>query len=360
MNSKQFFSVALSVLLIVLIVVVLIGNKKEINRKAQLSLEVNTVIPVNVTQPQWTEINPSITATGKIVADNSLVITSKTQGIVLSKYRKTGDRVTKGAPIAKVEDQLILESLRVAESSCAKAKKDVERYVSLQKAGVVTKTETETVQLTLENAERQVFDLKDQLQNTVLTAPVSGVLEKVMIEEGSLVAPGMAVAEVINPSRLKMEISVTEQEVLHLKQGQPVRITSDVFENKTFEGTIQVIGVQGNDAMSYKVEIAISASDDLKPGMFAVAHIESGAADNEKKLVIDRRCIVGGLKNPKVYTVSGDRASLRSIVTGLVTDNQVEVVNGLTENETVVLDGQINLTEGAKILVIKNENESAK
>ncbi|MDR2086180.1 MAG: efflux RND transporter periplasmic adaptor subunit [Dysgonamonadaceae bacterium] len=355
MNSKHFFSVAISVLLIVLIVVILIGNKKEIDRKARLSLEVNTVIPVNVTQPQWTEINPSITATGKIVADNSLVITSKTQGTVLAKYRKTGDRVTKGTPVAKVEDQLILEGLRVAESGYAKAKKDAERYESLQKAGAVTKSETEAMQLALKNAEQQVFDLKDRLQNTVLSAPVSGVLENVMVEEGSLVAPGMAVAEIIDPTRLKMEISVTEKEVIRLRRGQTVRITSDVFENKTFEGQIQVVGVQGNDAMSYKVEIAISASDDLKPGMFAVAHIESGAANNEKKLVIDRRCIVGGLKNPKVYTVSGDKASLRSIVVGLVTDSQVEVINGLTENETVVLDGQINLTEGAKISVIKNE-----
>jgi RND family efflux transporter MFP subunit len=354
MNTKKVFSAGISVLLIVLIVAVLIGNKKEIDRKAQLSLEVNTVIPVNVMQPQWMELNPSIRVTGKIVADNSLTVTSKTQGIILVKYRKTGNRVTKGDPIAKVEDQLILESLRVAESNCAKAKKDAERYESLQKAGAVTKSETEVVQLTLKNTEQQVFDLNDRLQNTVLSAPVSGVLENVMIEEGSLVAPGMAVAEIIDPSRLKMEISVTEKEVIRLQRGQTVRITSDVFENKTFEGIIQVIGVQGNDAMTYKVEITIPVSNGLKPGMFAAAHIESNSGDNKKKFVIDRRCIVGGLKNPKIYTVSDDKAYLRSIVAGLITDSHVEVVSGLNENETVVLDGQINLTDGANVLIINN------
>jgi RND family efflux transporter MFP subunit len=354
MKIRKFFPVSISVLLIVLIVVILIGNKREIERKAQLSLKGNTVIPVNVTQPQWTELNPSIRATGRIVADNSLIVTSKTQGVVLAKYRKTGDRVTKGTPIAKVEDRLILESLRVAESNCAKAKKDVERYESLQKVGAVTRSETEAVQLALKNAEQQVFDLKDRLQNTLLSAPVSGVLENVMIEEGSLVALGMPVAEIIDPSRLKMEISVTEKEVVRLQRGQTVRITSDVFENKTFEGTIQVVGVQGDDALSYKVEIAILVANELKPGMFAVAHIESGVTDSGKKLVIDRRCMVGGLKNPKIYTVSGDKAYQRSIVAGLVTDNQVEVISGLTENETVVLDGQINLTEGANVTIIKN------
>jgi RND family efflux transporter MFP subunit len=354
MNTKKVFSVGISILLIVLIVAVLVGNKQEIDRKARLSLEMNTVIPVNVTQPQWMDLNLSIRATGKIVSDNSLVITSKTQGIVLAKYRKTGDRVTKGTPIAKVEDQLIRESLRVAESNCAKAKKDAERYETLQKAGAVTKSETEAMQLALKNAEQQVFDLNDRLQNTVLSAPVSGVLENVMIEKGSLVVPGMAVAEIIDPSRLKMEISVTEKEVVRLQRGQTVHITSDVFENKMFEGVIQVIGVQGNDALSYKVEIAIAEPAGLKPGMFAVAHIESGSADNKRRLVIDRRCIVGGLKDPKIYTVSGDKAYQRSIVAGLVTDNQVEVINGLTGNETIVIDGQINLTEGANVTIIKN------
>jgi hypothetical protein len=133
-----------------------------------------------------------------------------------------------------------------------------------------------------------------------------------------------------------------------------VHITSDVFENKTFEGVIQVIGVQGNDALIYKVEIAITEPAGLKPGMFAVAHIESGSADNKRRIVIDRRCLVGGLKDPKIYTVSGDKAYLRSIVAGLVTDSHVEVISGLIGNETIVLDGQINLTEGANILIMND------
>jgi RND family efflux transporter MFP subunit len=354
MKSRNVFSILISVLLVVLTVVVLAGNKQEIDRKAQLSLEVNTVIPVHVTQPQWTEINPSITATGKIVAENIVSLTSKAQGTVVAKYKKTGDRVTKGTPIAKIEDHLIRESLRVAESNYAKSRKDVERYESLQKVGAVTKTETEAMQMTLKNAEQRVFDLKDQLRNTTLAAPASGVLENVLIEEGNLVVPGMALAEIIDPTCLKMEISVTEQEVVRLKRGQTVRITSDVFGNKTFDGTIHVIGVQGNDALSYKVEINLPASEELKPGMFAVAHIATGADNNVKQLVIDRRCLVGGLKNPEVYVVSGDKVQRRSIVAGHVIDNQVEALQGLTENETVVLDGQINLTDGASVKVMNN------
>jgi hypothetical protein len=85
MNTKKVFSAGICILLLALIIAVLLGNKQKIDRKARLSLEMNTVIPVNVTQPQWMELNSSIRPTGKIVADNSLVITSKTQGIVLGR-----------------------------------------------------------------------------------------------------------------------------------------------------------------------------------------------------------------------------------------------------------------------------------
>jgi RND family efflux transporter MFP subunit len=353
MKLKNVFSILISLLLIALIVVVLVRNKQEIDRKAQLSLEVNTVIPVSVIQPQWAEINSSITATGKIMSCNIVILTSKTQGTVLEKYRQNGDRITKGAPIAKVEDHLIRESLGVAESNCAKAKKDAERYENLHKAGVVTKSELEAVLLALKNAEQQVFDLNDRLQNTLIAATAPGVLENLVIEAGSLVAPGMTVAEIIDPVRLKMEIYVTEQEVVLLKRGQAVSITSDVFAGKVFEGSINTIGAKGDNSLSYKVEISMPASDNLKPGMFAVARIyHETKADKKKQLVIDRRCIVGGMKNPKIYVISENKASMRTIVAGRIVENQVEILHGLSENETVVLDGQINLTEGSSVKII--------
>ncbi|MDR0756976.1 MAG: efflux RND transporter periplasmic adaptor subunit [Tannerella sp.] len=353
MKSNKIFSILISALLVTLIAVVLVTNKQKIDRKSQISLEMNVVIPVNVTQARWTEVNPPIAATGRIVAEKSLTIASKSQGTVVEKYRKTGDRVTKGTPIVKIEDRLIREDLRVAESNHAKAKKDMERYASLQKDGIVTKTETEAVELTLKSAEQRVFDLKDRLQNTLLVAPASGVLENVMIEEGSLVTSGMAIAETVDPSRLKMEIFVTEKEVVRLKHGQQASVKSDVFADRTFEGTVSRISIQGDEAVSYKVEIDIPVSEDLKPGMFAEVEIKPDLTAVEKKrLVIDRRCIVGGLKEPKVYIISEDKAHLRSIVIGNVTDDCVEVLSGLTENEVVVFDGQINLTDKSNIKVM--------
>ncbi|OAV75817.1 putative efflux pump periplasmic linker ttgA precursor [Bacteroidales bacterium Barb7] len=351
MKLKRIFSILASFVLIALVIWVLIRNKKEINQQAQLSLQENSVIPVNTTQPQLMAINSAIQVTGRIVAENSVVIISKSQGIVLSKHKETGDKVSKGTAIAKVEDHLIRENLRVAESNYIKAKKDVGRYESLQQAGAVTKTELEAMQLTLNNAERAVFDLKDQLQNTTIIASISGVLEKVYFEEGTLLSPGMQVAEIINPEKLKMEVTITEKEIVRLKKGQSVTISTDVFDNKLFNGTVDVIGSQGNDALSYKLEIVLDASTGLKPGMFAVANFKTGESDGQK-LVINRQCIVGGLKNPSIYVVKDGKAYSRNIVTGEVVGNQVEVIEGLSEGEIIVLEGQINLADACQVNII--------
>jgi RND family efflux transporter MFP subunit len=356
MNANRFFSILISLLLIVLIVVVLRGNKQEIDRKAQLSLQVNSVVPVVVTQPQWVEMTPSIVATGKIVAMNSVNVVSKAHGTVLAMYKKTGDRVVRGTPIAKVEDRLLRESLSVAEANLAKAQKDAERYTRLQNAGTVTKMETETVMLALKNAEQQVFDLKDRLENTVITATISGVLNQVAIETGALVATGMNVAEIIDPERLKMEITVSEREVVRIKTGQTASITSDVFPGSRFEGVVSVVGSQGNGALNYTVEIAMPETQDLKPGMFAVATIEN---DKRQVLAIDRRCITGGMKSPELYVVTGETAKKRSVVVGETHHNMVEIIQGLTENETVVIDGQINLHDDTRVSIASHREPIA-
>jgi RND family efflux transporter MFP subunit len=351
MKANKMIAITLCGLILGLIIAVLTKNKKEIDENARMSLQVNTIIPVNVTKPQYQELSSDRQVNGKIVAAHSVTITSKTNGIVLKKYKKAGDHVTAGTAIVKAEDHLVRENLRIAEANYAKAKKDAQRYETLWKAGAVTKTEAESVQQALENAEGTRFDQIDKLKNTTVTAPFTGVLEKIHAEEGTLLSPGTPVADIIDPKQLKMEVAVTEKEVVRLAKGQQVKITSDVFEGTVFEGTIDAIGSQGNDNLCYMVEIRLNdkQATKLKPGMSAVAHFQS---DNKRKeLTIERLAIAGGLKNPYVFVVKDGKAYRKNIVTGNVVSNRVEVVEGISENDLIVLNGHSQLADGAQVSV---------
>ena len=178
MKIKRFFQIVIGVIIISAIVGVLFSNKNKLDEKAERSLKGNTEIPVNVSYPQFASVGSDVNITGTIVSENEVLIVSKAQGIVLSKYKKAGEWVTKGMLIAKIEDNVICENLRIAELNFAKASKDVERYHSLVAVDAVTKTEVENVEIAMRNAESVVIELKEQLKKNASNRSVNGCFGK--------------------------------------------------------------------------------------------------------------------------------------------------------------------------------------
>lgn len=354
MKTKRIFQIVIGVVIIGAIVGILLSNKNKLDEKAERSMKGNTEIPVSVSQPQYTPDRSNVNITGTIVSENEVLIVSKAQGIVLSKYKKAGEWVTKGTPIAKIEDNIIRENLRIAEQNLAKALKDVERYRSLVAVDAVTKTEVESVEIVMRSAESMVVELKEQLKNTQITAPATGVLEKDFFEVGSLVAAGTLMGEIVDTRNLKVTATVTGKELVRLKKGDPVTITVDVFPDKVFEGKIGLIGSKSDESMTYTLEAFFKTnhSDLLKPGMYAQVNTKAPEQETNKILTIERACIVGSLKNPSVYVVQDGKAYLKSITAGKVIGDRIEVIDGITAESTIVSSGQINLTDGCIVTVL--------
>lgn len=355
MKTRRIFQVVITVVISVAIVGILLANKRTLNENAERSLKGNTEIPVSVSHPQYTIDGNSLTdITGTIVSENEVLIVSKAQGIVLSKYKKAGEWVTKGTPVAKIEDHVIRENLRIAEQNLAKALKDVERYRSLIAVDAVTKTEFESVEMAARSAESAVVELKEQLKNTQVTAPATGVLEKDYFEAGSLVAPGTLMGEIVDTRNLKVTATVTGKELVRLEKGTPVTIIVDLFPDKIFEGKIGLIGSKSDESMTYTLEVFFNDdySNLLKPGMYTRINTKTQDQEAYKILTIERACIVGSLKNPSVYVIQDGKACLKEIITGKVIDDRIEVIDGITAESIVVSNGQINLTDGCTVTIL--------
>lgn len=352
MKSKVITWTIIVVVLLGLIIWKLVDNKKTLDNNAELSLVTNTVIPVIVEKPQLTHINRTFNINGRIEAGNEVMILSKAQGIVIQKYKRAGDFVNKGNVIAQLENSVIRESLRIAEADLLKVQKDVDRFQRLAASGAVAIRELEDCQLTLRNSENRIVELKDQLANTTIVAPVSGVLSEDYVEEGSLATIGGMIANIVSDNSLKMKISVTEKEVLQLKKGDTAIITTDVFPGESFSGTVDMISPQGNQQHSYLVEIVLRGdSKKLKPGMYATAQFNpaDGEAD---KIIVSRKAIVGGMKNPHVWIVKNGEAYKVSVETGLYNSEYIEITKGLTLNDIVINSGQVNLSDGFEISIL--------
>lgn len=328
----------------------LVDNKQSIDAKAELSLAVNTIVPVMVEKPQYMNLGEKITVNGRIDSKNEVAVNSKAQGIVIKKYKKVGDAVSRGAIIVQLENNVISQNLRLSELDFAKAKKDVERFQNLASIGAVTVRELENAQIALRTIESRIADLQDQLKNTSIISPISGIINKDYFEEGTLLSVGSNVVDIVDNKSLKMYVSVTEKEVLKLKKGNKVSIITDVHPGITFTGTIDAISPKSDDQYYYSVELILN-SPQLQPGMFATA-IFSIDKNNKNTLIVSRDAIVNGIKDPYVFVVRNAKAHKIPVQVGNSDGKNIEIINGISINDTIIKSGQINLTDGVNVSIL--------
>lgn len=349
-KSKKVTPIIVIAFILGLITWKLSENKQTLNRNAELSLVVNTIVPVMVENPQYMVLDETIEATGCVGSEKEVTVYSKSQGIVTKKYREMGDAVSKGTVIAQLENSVIKENLRLSELDVAKAKKDVERYQRLASVGAVTIRELEEAQLTLRAVESRITDLQEQLRHTAITAPFSGIINKDYFEEGTLLSVGSSVADIVDNNTSKMIVNVTEKEVLELKVGMDAIITSNAYPGSTFAGRISAIAPKSNAQYHYSVELALNHSQ-LKPGMFATAIFNVGE-NNRNALVISREAIAGSMKDPQVFVIRNSKAYKVAVQVGISNGEYIEITDGMSPDDIVVKSGQINLIDGTKVSIL--------
>ena len=191
------------------------------------------------------------------------------------------------------------------------------------------------------------------LDDSYIRATANGFINEDYIQEGSNIAENNKLYDLVDVSKLNLNVKLTAKTMLNLKVGDKINITSEVYPSKKFVGTVTSIAAKADNSLKYNVEILIENKKEtpLRAGMFGKAnfHFENPATG----LYINRDAIAGSIKRPQVFVVIGDKVALKDIVIGDVLTNQIEVVSGLDKGETVVVNGQINLQEGTVVNIIK-------
>jgi len=314
-----------------------------------------TSYSVSIVKASKKEVTDSFSQVGTIVAYNDVAIVSETSGRIVKVTAEVGDYKPAGSMLVEVDSELREAAYKAANVSYEKAKKDLERYEALYKEGSVSDSQIEQARWSYQAAESQYIVARRQLRDTKITTPISGIVTARYVNIGSMVmgAPqSTPIANVVDISRLKVKVSVSEKDVIRLKVGEPVEVTTDVFPEDVFQGSIFSISSKGDDGHTYPVEVVLKNSkQQLKAGMFGRVMFTPKSAGN--LIIVPRACIVGSIKNASLYVVENDKAKLRSVVTGKEAGTDIEVLSGLQEGEQVVLNGQNNLSDNAPVIIRK-------
>lgn len=304
-------------------------------------------IPVRTQVIKKTENEISFTSNGTFKPSQELTLKSEASGKVVKIYKEKGAYVRKGDVIAKLDDELLQSELAIAEVKLRQNKKDLGRYENLAGTEAITEKQLEDIRNAAKMSESEVKMIKKRLANTVITAPISGYINEDYIEIGTLMSPGMEVADIVNVQPLKLVVNVSELEIARISKGDEVSVKVGVLPENDFRGKVSFTSNKGDASLRYEVEIELDENNDqIKPGMFAYASFNYPA---ENAIMIDRKALVSGVKNPEVFVVENGKAVLKEIKLAQIGENKLLLLDGLKEGEKLVTSGLINLKDGTAV-----------
>ena len=331
-------------------------NKKENEAKTAIVAEKNASISVKIDTVKTEQVSLDFVSNGNFEPTQELTFAAEKSGKVTKVLVKEGDYVSVGQTLAIVRSDVINVNAQTANSSYQNAAADYNRYENAYKTGGVTKQQLDQAKLAMVNAKAQLTQANINVGDTRIKAPISGFINKKYIEPGSILtgAPATNLFDIVNVSKLKLKTTVNENQVASLKVGTQIKVTAGVYPDKSFSGKITFIAAKADSSLNFPVEIEIAnnASNDLKAGMYGTAIFASNQ-QNQALMVVPRNAFVGSVSSNQVFVIENGTAKLKTVTAGRILGDKVEIVNGLSNGETVIVTGQINLQNGSKVEVIK-------
>jgi RND family efflux transporter MFP subunit len=347
---KKILTVVIVLIVVGGIVGMLLMNKSKREEKLK-KVEIQTTVPVFTAKVTDEKVVDTLSLVGTTAPFVEVVVSAETAGRVIGLYFDVGSNVGKGKMLIKLDDEVKRATLENAEANYEKAKKDFERFELLLETKSITEVQYEASKLTYKQTESALKIARRQLRDSKIICPLSGVVTAKNIELGSYLNTGNPVATIVNIDRLKVKVFVPELEAFKLKEGDAVEMTTEVYPGTIFSGKITTINAKADDAHAYLVEITItnSKSHPLRAGLFA--RVSFKTLESLSATVIPRAALIGSVKDAKVFVVENNIARLKSIVVGSEYGNKMEVIEGLSVGDVVVVNGQVNLRDSVAVTI---------
>lgn len=344
-------------------------NVKALNeRKTQLQAEIAKIEAglasldvkadealVSVITVKDTIFNHYLDIQGNVNTKENILIQPEFNGTLSSLTVKAGDRVSKGQILGRVDDAGMSQQLASAQNQYNLAKTTFERQKNLWDKKIGSEIQFLQAQTQMVSAQKQVALINAQLSKTVIRAPFTGTIDEVFVEKGQVVAPSaQGLMRIVNLSNMYVSTSVPESYIGKLKVGDQV----DVFLTslgKTYKGKVRQVGnfINPNNR-SFGIEVSIPNPENLlRPNQVAKLKIIDYTAKDA--IVVPTNVIQeDGKGNKYVYVVEGSngktgKAKKVIVTVGKSSENNTEILSGLSANDIVVSEGVDTISDGMKL-----------
>ncbi|HXP96889.1 MAG TPA: efflux RND transporter periplasmic adaptor subunit [Telmatospirillum sp.] len=300
-------------------------------------------------------------AVGSLRAVKGADLSLETAGVVDLISFKSGDDVAAGAVLLRLRDADDVAKLQALEATADLALITYRRDSQQLQARAISQAVVDTDAANLKNAKAQVAEQRAVIDKKTLRAPFAGRLGIRAVDLGQYLAVGTTIVTLQALDPILVDFTLPQQALAQVATGFPVSVAIDTFPGKTFTGKISAVSPKV-DASSRNVLVrATLANPDRKlvPGMFAKVSIDTGAP--ERFVTLPQTAVTFSPYGDTVYLVENkgqdDKgqpqlvAHQTFITTGARRGDQVAVIKGVKEGDTVVIAGQLKLRNGSPLLI---------
>lgn len=310
-------------------------------------------VPVEIGAIERGDVFAVYTGTASLETDADALVVAKVAGEIVELRAEEGDRVKAGQVLARLDgDRLRLEMER-ARANVNKLEQEYERNVQLHERGLVSSGAFEDLKYELESLKAGYNLARLELSYTEIRAPISGVVSERHVKIGNTISINDPVFRITNLDPLVAYLHVPEREFRRLEKDQPAELSVDAIPGETFSASVQRISpVVDPLTGTFKVTIEVpDPSARLKPGMFGRFNIVWDA--RRGSLLVPRVAVVDADADQAVFVIREGVAERRPIETGYARGDRIEVVDGLSGEEDIVVVGQGGLKDGARVEIVR-------
>lgn len=349
MKRKLIFSGIIGVIILLLLIRIFSETK---SKKVEAGAALKPLVPVEACIAKDTSMVYELSNIGTLRANENVEIVSEISKKVVSIYLKEGSFVSKGQLLFKLDDADIaarISKLEIDEKLAAT--NEARQKAQLSKGGISQEQYDETLNH-LNAIRAEINILKVDLSKTEIRAPFAGKIGLRYVSEGALVSPNMILASLQDVSRIKIDFSVPERYANDLRQGSSISFTTD-YSVKPYTAVIEAVEP---DIEKKTRTISLRAVCDNKDGSLvpgASVRVEISIMAMKEKLFIPTAALIPTIKGYDVYLVKSGKALLQPVKTGLRNRRSVQVVEGLTPGDTVVVTNLLRIKPDSPLKVVK-------
>lgn len=309
-----------------------------------------SAVTVDVLVLQPTLLENKLTTTGTLLANEEVELRSEISGRITGVHFQEGSRVARGSLLLKINDSELQAQLKRKESEEKLALSDERRKKSLFDAHAISQEEYDKSLNALRIVQADMEVTKSQIAKTEIRAPFNGVIGLRHVSEGGYVSPNMLAATMQEIDPMKVEFSVPEKYAHQLTNG--LEISIQIGEsNEVYRGVIYAVESKidlSTRTMRARARVP-NPNGRLIPGSFA--RIEITLEQIPNAMVIPASALIPELDGAKVYVCENGAARSVPVQTGLRTDRAIQIVEGLSASDTLIVTGLLQLTEGRKVQI---------